>query len=154
MKPPTIAEIALSADGEGIHTFANGTEWEMFADRNCLECRFYELDGAAGELCGFEGAALIGRVTPELATKFGWVQRETKYGPRSGWDEPAQCAYFKQKRDPNDGSEEPTPICPSTLSLFADQRTTRDIAAPLEVRARVFVRRRDGSVAEIAGGVR
>jgi hypothetical protein len=132
-KPPALHEIALAKDGENIHTFSNGTEWEMWAHNNCLTCRWYELDGAAGEYCGFEGAALLGAVTPEVASLFGWTQSSTEWGPYHGWDAPESCRFHRDKEDDNGEPVDPRvpDICPETLSLFADQRTTADITSPL-----------------------
>jgi hypothetical protein len=108
------------------------TEQDILADSNCLECKYYDLEGVAGEMCAFEGAMMIDMVSPVLAQMFGWAQTETEYGPRDGWEEPEQCAFFAARSD-DDGERtpRPKPICPATLSLFADQRTTLDIVAPV-----------------------
>lgn len=136
MKPPNMADAIkrglVTEPGEGIHTFSNGSHWEGWASGNCLECKYYELDGEAGEFCAFESAAMLGIVSPALALLFGWKQTTTEYGPRFAWDEPPQCRFFASNdSDDGDHKPRPKPICPSTLSLFADQRTTHDIAAPV-----------------------
>lgn len=133
-KPPAFSEVALAKDGENIHTFSNGTEWDLWADRNCYTCRWYELEGKAGEFCAFEAASFIHAVTPELATLFGWTQSSTEWGPRDGWDAPQTCRFHRNKKDDDGNAVDPhTPsICPDTLSLFADQRSTADIASPID----------------------
>lgn len=127
----------IDIDAKGIHTFSNGTEWECWAEGNCLSCKWYELDGAAGEWCAFEYAALVASVTPDMARLFGWVQTTQEYGWRDGWEKPNQCPFFGQRSDDEDGgrSLEPTPD-PAQLVLIADP--TEDIAlavapAPQEV---------------------
>ena len=134
-RPPTIYDVELAKDGENVHTFSNGTQLEYWAGGNCWSCRFYDLDGAAGALCAFEGAALMGAVTPDLARLFGWVQRTTEHGPRFGWDAPETCRFWRDKTDDNGETVDPTQpdICPETLSLFADQRTTADMPVPASV---------------------
>lgn len=128
-KPPTLAEVTLAKDGENVHTFSNGSEWDSWASRNCYRCKFFNEHGSAGALCAFEAAAFIHAVTPELAELFGWQRDE--YGD---YDAPKQCAFFQRRSDDNDNDreDEPPPVCPETLSLFADQRSTRDITVPMK----------------------
>lgn len=145
--PPTIDDamnrgLVHLVDGQfpvkatGIHTFSNGTEWECWAEPNCLSCRFYELDGNAGEFCAFEGLATLGAVTPELARLFGWVQK-SEYadyrGPhdtaehRHGWHAPDACPFFRNRTDDDDGGRsQSVPPDPAQLVLIADP--TEDIA--------------------------
>jgi hypothetical protein len=77
------------------------------------------MDGTAGEYCAFEAASLLGIVSPELATMFGWIQSETQYGPRDGWDAPKRCAFFLKRQD-GDDSPPPAPPDPAQLVLLAD----------------------------------
>lgn len=126
--PPTLEKATrmLAKPGEDIHTFCNGSHWEGWASHNCFECRWYDWD-AAGASCAFEGAALLGVVSPELAEMFGWVQKATQYGPRDGWEEPEQCAFFREKPDSDeDDRERPTEPDPDQIVLIADP--TEDIA--------------------------
>lgn len=117
----------IDIDAKGIHTFSNGTEWECWASGNCFECKWYELDGEAGEWCAFEYAALVASVTPRMAALFGWVQRTTEYGWRSGWDAPNTCPFFSQRTDDDDGGRSQiVPPDPAQLVLIADP--TEDIA--------------------------
>ncbi len=133
MTPPNIYAVTLAAEGEGIHTFSNGTAWEMWAHGNCFSCRYFDAEGACGEYCALEGAAILGLVTPELAKLFGWTQTTTQYGPRYGWEPPQTCRFWRDKTDDDGNPADPRvpDLCPETLSLFADQRTTADIAAPV-----------------------
>lgn len=96
----------------GIHTFSNGTEHEIWAERNCYDCRFYDPDAAGA--CAFEGAAMIGMVSPALAEMFGW-KRDAEY-PDS-WDAPDQCAFYHDGDDDTPDAPEPDP---SQLVLLAD----------------------------------
>lgn len=140
MRPPNGEEAVtrglFAEDGNGIHTFSNGTMWEMWAEPNCLSCRFYEMDGNAGEFCAFEGLATLGAVTPDLARLFGWTQNPeyADYrGPddtadhRHGWQAPDSCRFFRERTDDEDGGRSHgTPTDPAQLVLIADP--TEDIA--------------------------
>lgn len=140
-RPPTMAEaldrklIALNDKGvigDGIHTFSNGTEWELWADGNCLTCRFYELEGNAGEFCAFEGAAPLDGISPDLARLFGWLysaENEAKYGIKSAFDSPETCRFHRDRTDDQDGGRsQDAPHDPAQLVLIADP--TDDIALP------------------------
>lgn len=113
------AQGLYAADGKGIHTFSNGTSWHCWADANCYECKRYS-KYVAGEFCAFEGAALLRGVSPALAEMFGWIQRETKYGPLSGWDAPARCRFLLPRNGDDDDSPPPPPPDPNQLVLIAD----------------------------------
>lgn len=130
-RPPTIPEAEsrglLAKSGAGIHTFSNGSSWDYWADANCFECWFWEPDGTAGELCAFEGAALLGMASPDLARMFGWAQHTAEYGERFGWRPPAQCAFFRsRKRD--DGEDNPPPPDPDPTQLVLLADPTEDAA--------------------------
>jgi hypothetical protein len=122
-KPPTLIDAEerglLADDEKGIHTFSNGTEHELWADVNCWECRFYSED-QAGEHCAFEGAALLGSVSPELARLFGWIESAEYPGE---FDAPESCAFFRERQD-DDGNDIPVPPDPDPrqLVLIADPR--------------------------------
>ena len=134
MKPPNAEQAAarglFALDGEGVHTFSNGTDWECWASGNCLSCRYYDLDGQAGEFCGFEYAAMLHFVSPDLARLFGWTQ-DQKYADyrgvsdvvsgRHGWNSPDRCAFFAPRTDDN-GYDIPIPPDPdpAQLVLLAD----------------------------------
>ena len=110
--PPTLEQVTLAPLGDGIHTFSNGTEAEGWMSGNCFGCHFYDLEGVLGEHCAFEGAALLGGVTPELATQFGWTQNPAYTGPH-GWHPPARCPYFADR-----GQPKPEPVDPRQLPLL------------------------------------
>ena len=129
-KPPTMAEaharglvaqpFTKGARQGGIHTFSNGTEWDLWAEPNCFSCRYWDKD-TAGALCAFEAAAFLDMVTPELASLFGWIQRETKYGPQSGWDAPESCRFFADREDSDGNDIPPAPEPdPRQFVLFGD----------------------------------
>ena len=130
MRPPSVADIA-PADGRGIHTFSNGTEYEYWASANCFRCRWYDPEEAGD--CAFDSYAILGCVTPECAQQFGWTH-EPKWGALSGWNAPKQCKFFAIPPEDDEEPDHPrhTPLCPATLSLFADQRETRDIETPID----------------------
>ena len=134
-RPPTYGnavERGLLATDErtDIHTFSNGSHWEGWASGNCLTCRWYELDGGAGEYCAFEAAAMLHQVSPALALLFGWEQNP-KYADyqgerdavpgRHGWNPPESCRFHRERNDDEDGgrslSPEPDPL---QLVLIAD----------------------------------
>lgn len=139
-RPPTLAEAsarALLADaGQGIHTFSNGTEWECWADPNCLTCWHWNPE-CAGEGCAFEGAALLDMVSPDLARLFGWIQ-DPEYadyvGPsdppgshRHGWDAPQACPFFRDRTN-DDGGDNPPPPDPDPQQLVLLADPTEDLA--------------------------
>jgi hypothetical protein len=116
----------LAPAKHGIHTFSNSDDYFGWAGNNCHECWFYDHEGPAGEHCAFEGAALIGIVSPELAEMFGWTRHE-KY-PDS-WVRPRQCPFFKQRPDDDENGDTPPPPPdpdPHQLVLIADP--TEDLA--------------------------
>lgn len=137
--PPTLEQAQkrglLVDEKRGIHTFSNGTDWECWASGNCYECWHWDEDCAGGR-CGFEGAAVIGLVSPELARMFGWIQKPEyadyvgKSDPpdshRHGWDKPDQCAFFRSKTDDN-GDDNPPPPEPDPLQLVLLADPTEDI---------------------------
>lgn len=136
-KPLTVAEAKaqnLLAE-KGIYTFSNGSEWEGWAEGNCMECRWYDWDAMGA--CAFEASVMFRAVSPALAVLFGWTERE--HSP--GWyDAPEQCAFFAQQRgDDDDTPPNTTPADPRQLVLLADP--TEDAAiithataeAPMEV---------------------
>lgn len=131
------AQGLFDADAKGIHTFSNGTSWHLWADHNCFECRRYDAEGRAGEYCAFEGAALLGSVSPALAMLFGWIQTETEYGPLSGWDAPDRCAHLLPRNGDDDNEPPPPPPDPNQLVLIADP--TEDAAMMIERRQEVCV---------------
>lgn len=128
MRPPNYAEAQkrglLATDKEqAIHTFSNGTEGHGWMEDQCCVCAYWPPEGPAGEYCALECAMMLGQVSPELVQLFGFKQRETKYGPRSGWDMSSQtCGFFKEKPDSDDGewTPPPPPPDPNQLVLLAD----------------------------------
>lgn len=124
MKPPTIedaeeAGLLVFLPERGIHTFSNGDHWDYWASRNCFECRFYA-PNRAGALCAFEGAALLGSVSPKLAEMFGWLESEKYPG---SYHEPETCAFFRDKNDRGDDDPPKRPAPPTDprqLVLLAD----------------------------------
>lgn len=133
-RPPSMTEAherrLVAEEKQGIHTFSNGTEWECWASGNCLSCRWYELDGQAGEFCAFECASMLDLVSPEMAQLFGWTQNpeyatyQGAHDPipgRHGWESPDSCRFFKDRTDDEDGgrSRSPDPD-PLQLVLIAD----------------------------------
>jgi hypothetical protein len=146
-KPPTLTECyrrnIVADDKHGVHTFSNGTDWECWASGNCLSCRFYDLDGSAGEHCGFEAAAMLHVVTPAMAVLFGWTQNP-KYAAyqgahdpvpgRHGWHAPDSCPFFLRRLD-DDGNERPMPVAPDPLQLVLIADPTEPIAgiAPADI---------------------
>lgn len=131
MTPPTMLEAdergLLATRGEDVHTFSNGSEWDGWASANCYACTHWD-EHHAGARCAFEAAAFLHCVSPALATLFGWEQRETQYGPRSGWRAPESCRFFGPRGDDHDDDETPAPPPPDPrqLVLFADP--TEDLA--------------------------
>jgi hypothetical protein len=136
--PPNLVEASerdlLAKDGAGAYTFSNGTEWECWAEPNCLRCKYYDLD-AAGKDCAFEGAALLHMVSPALAELFGWVQNpeyatyraEYDKGERChGWDAPESCPFFSNRSDDDGDEPRATPPDPAQLVLIVDP--TEDLA--------------------------
>ena len=113
-RPPIMDAVTL-ASGEGVYTFSNGTEWECWASRNCYACKWYDPD-QAGKSCAFEGAALASKVTPELASLFGWTQAFTTFGPLEGWQAPADCPF---RKSPDDDSPDPPIVDPTQLTFVA-----------------------------------
>lgn len=138
MKPPTLEE--ATGRGlivkDGICTFSNGTAWDCWADGNCYECRHYDIDGTAGEMCAFEGAALLGMVSPDLARMFGWTEDAEYPGE---FDEPETCRFFRQRRDENDDTPEPPEDSPDPAQLVLLADPTEDamhiVNAPVPVAA-------------------
>ena len=137
MKPPTVDEACergLSAE-KGIHTFSNGTAWDYWAERNCYECRHFDTESVGS--CAFEGLAVIGMVSPELARMFGWTEHP-EYA--DSWCQPKVCRFFRQRGDddaPGDPAPEPDP---RQLVLLADPTEdvsiiTRAVPQPIEVPA-------------------
>lgn len=119
---------------KGIHTFSNGDHWDSWASGNCFRCRFYA-PNCAGEDCAFEGAALLGSVSPELARMFGWTE-SAKY-PGS-FREPEQCPFFKERKDSDDTPTPPPPDPdPAQFVLIADP--TEDAAGIREAPAPIGV---------------
>ena len=124
----------IAVEGQGIHTFSNGTQYECWAEGNCERCKWFDPD-EAGALCAFEMAGFLGIVSPELARLFGWIwrgeEKEKAYGAKFSFDPPRQCAFFK---DRDDDSPDPPIIDPTQLTFLApDQWPTVD--APVEVHA-------------------
>lgn len=140
-KPLNIAEAArrrlLATAKTGIHTFSNGTDWEWWAEHNCLECWFWDPD-TAGADCAFEAAAMMSMVSPELAEMFGWIQdpKYRDYEPpyrQHGWEKPRQCPLFHQRPDRGDDGEYPPPPPdpdPHQLVLIADPTEDLSLARP------------------------
>lgn len=132
MNPPTLEEAGtrglLTERDKGIHTFSNGDHYDGWASGNCNACRFWH-PADAGAYCAFEAAAFLGLVSPELASLFGWTQCTTEYGPRSGWEPPQQCRFFRDRERGEDGEAlpPPPPADPLQLNLLADP--TEDAAA-------------------------
>jgi hypothetical protein len=129
-RPPTLGEASerglVAAQGEDVHTFSNGSEWEMWSEPNCERCKHFDKD-AMGAACAFEACAFLHCVSPELATLFGWKQTTTEYGPRDGWEPPQTCAFFADRNtDDGDSKPRPTPHDPAQLVLLADP--TEDFA--------------------------
>lgn len=136
MKKPIVLDEArrqklLAEDGKGVNTFSNGTSYEGWADGNCWECWFWDID-VGGELCAFEAALMIGIVSPALALLFGWKQDE-KYP--DWWRPPRQCPFFQQRPDKGDDGDYPQPPPdpdPSQLVLIADPTEDLALANALE----------------------
>lgn len=132
LRPLTFADIIdteyEASEGQDVHTFSNGTDWECWASGNCFQCRYWDED-KAGALCAFECAASLHSVSPKLAALFGWTHNE-KYGPRDGWHAPDRCAFFSPRTD-NDGNDIPLPPEPDPLQLNL-------LADPTEDAARLF----------------
>jgi len=103
---------------KGIATFSNSDHWDSWASVNCFVCRFYD-PNKAGALCAFEGAALIGLVSPDLARMFGWIENEKYPGE---FDEPQECAFLKRRDDHDDDHPRPPApdLDPLQLVLIAD----------------------------------
>ena len=141
-KPPNMDDAVsrhmLAEYGEGIHTFSNGTDWECWADGNCYQCAYWDAD-TMGAACAFEGAAFLDLVAPELAQLFGWIQRETKYGPRSGWDAPDSCRFFRNRTN-DDGTDyiPPPEPDPRQLVLFADPTEDAALIRETPTRERAY----------------
>ena len=132
--PPTMDEARkrglLITNGKAAHTFSHGTEWDLWADRNCYACAHYN-ESKMGA-CALEGAALLHLASPALLELFGWT-RDAQY-PES-FDYPEVCGFFRQ-RDTDEGTQSPPPfVDPSQMVLLADP--TEDAAyitnAPIEV---------------------
>lgn len=154
-RPPTLADaaarglLAEQKDGDistahnGICTFSNGSDWDYWADRNCFDCMFFDLEGDAGEFCAFEAASFLGSVSPALAVLFGWTQEAEYDKPddhRQGWQKPETCAFFANREQDDDGNDmpPPPPVDPNQLVLIADP--TEDLAAfPTSVPQRELV---------------
>jgi len=130
-KPPAMVDVVLAKECEGVHTFSNGTDWDLWAEQNCFTCRWYDLEGVVGEFCAFEGAALLHMVTPELAALFGWQQTTPEYGLRFAWKAPRTCAFWTDKTDDNGEMVDPRvpSICTETLPLFDDAALLKGVAA-------------------------
>ncbi|HEX6924259.1 MAG TPA: hypothetical protein VF167_02460 [Longimicrobiaceae bacterium] len=129
MKPPTLAEaternLLTQTDHAGIHTFSNGSEWDIWADRNCHRCRFWTADVYHEDDCALPDAGFLGMVTPELARVFGWGRDPdvaAKYGERSAWSYPDDCPWRQLRDDRDDGTDPPPPEPdPHQLVLLAD----------------------------------
>ena len=133
--PPTFDEASTrglleARKGYDIHTFSNGTHWDGWADSNCYDCFFYDME-ASGGMCAFESAAFLGMVSPSLALLFGWTlnpeyaDHVNKGDPpdsrRHGWDEPQQCAFFRRRTNDDGEDNSPPPATdPLQLVLIAD----------------------------------
>ena len=118
MNPPTFDE--ATARGliveKGIDTFSNGSEWECWADSNCLACQHYDMERIG--LCAFEGAALMQSVSPALALLFGWTEHAEYLG---SYQPPQSCRFFADGDSDEDGPRRrATPIDPRQLVLLAD----------------------------------
>jgi hypothetical protein len=134
-KPITLDEAQdrglLTPAKKGIHTFCNGTEWEGWSSHNCLECWFWDPD-TGGALCAFEGAAMMGICSPELAEMFGWTRHE-KY-PDS-WVKPYECPFLHQRPDDDENGDTPPPPPdpdPHQLVLIVDPSEDLALAKALE----------------------
>jgi hypothetical protein len=115
-KPPTVAEASeqgLLADGAGITTFSNGSEWESWAAHNCETCRHYGRESSGA--CAFESAAFFGAVSPALAVLFGWTEHPKYPG---SYQAPETCAFHREDDDDDRPPAEPTD--PRQLVLLAD----------------------------------
>lgn len=137
----------LRADGAGIYTFSNGTEWEIWAEGNCFECMYWDYDGPAGKYCAFEAASMLHIATPELAEMFGWLQNPKYANYRAphdkgerccGWASPDQCACFKQRERDDDGNDLPPPPPPDPLQLVLIADPTEDAAALIDAPVEAF----------------
>lgn len=124
----TARRLTVLPPEKGIYTFSNGTAWDCWASGNCYDCWYYA--DVAGEGCAFEGAALMGVVSPDLARLFGWTQN-AKYDKaddhRHGWHAPDRCPFFRARLN-DDGEDNPPPPDPDPLQLVLLADPSEDAA--------------------------
>lgn len=148
-------EDEIRADAAPRRPFSNGTEWDIFADRQCYVC--VHDDAETDKFCPIITVSMVGN-DGQPAWPKEWTSRFIRFGaPIEGTtrvevhettaDDPnacefvGECTEFEERRDPGPGDDEPPPdpgpppVCEGQTDLFgyAVDRFINELEAPQPV---------------------